>query len=556
MRNHIIFLLLALCLFIGCQGYLEGIRTLESVESYIESRPDSALAVLERMDGGHFKTRRNRALFSVLYAHALDKNDINTSDVSVVMPAVEYYGKRGPAEKAMKAWFYLGREQENGKDYTAAIISYTKANEWAAKTDDLSFRGLIASAMAELYEKNYNGEKFFEKMTDAKVLFNEAGDSLRSWIATAVLASACTDYGKWKTADSLYKEFFNHEVWDSSCVSYYLRDYARYHILKPEPNPEKIIELLDKCINEYGYELSEYNCGLYALACAKLGNFEKCDELFRENGYCMEDCPFAYNIYKEKGEYISALEKLEENFDIDRDLISQNMNQSVSEAQVEYFQAKSELLDKNRKNERVIYVLVSLILLLLLVISVFAAYSMRNRMFQAKERIADLREISRLNLHKIDSVRRDLDAKEQELDALRRSYLTGSKSRFELIVGLTSEYMSPSHSETKDRIYDKVQELVAEINGKSENNRVFEQRINSVFEDVMTKLRDDFTDFSDLDFRFLSYVIVGFDAKTISLMTGLSTSNIYTKKKRMTDKILSSGSPNIQIYSACFNKNV
>ena len=176
MRNHIIFLLLALCLFIGCQGYLEGIRTLESVESYIESRPDSALAVLEGMDGGHFKTRRNRALFSVLYAQALDKNDINTSDVSVVMPAVEYYGKRGPAEKAMKAWFYLGREQENGKDYTAAIISYTKANEWAAKTDDLSFRGLIASAMAELYEKNYNGEKFFEKMTDAKVLFNEAGD--------------------------------------------------------------------------------------------------------------------------------------------------------------------------------------------------------------------------------------------------------------------------------------------------------------------------------------------------------------------------------------------
>ena len=59
------------------------------------------------------------------------------------------------------------------------------------------------------------------------------------------------------------------------------------------------------------------------------------------------------------------------------------MNQSVSEAQVEYFHAKSELLDKNRKNERVIYVLVSLILLLLLVISVFAAYSMRNRMFQA-----------------------------------------------------------------------------------------------------------------------------------------------------------------------------
>ena len=204
----------------------------------------------------------------------------------------------------------------------------------------------------------------------------------------------------------------------------------------------------------------------------------------------------------------------------------------------------------------VIYVLVSLILLLLLVISVFAAYSMRNRMFQAKERIADLREISRLNLHKIDSVRRDLDAKEQELDALRRSYLTGSKSRFELIVSLTSEYMSPSHSETKDRISDKVQELVAEINGKSENNRVFEQRINLVFEDVMTKLRDDFPDFSDLDFRFLSYVIVGFDAKTISLMTGLSTSNIYTKKKRMTDKILSSGSPNIQIYSVCFNKNV
>lgn len=557
MRNNIIiFLLLALGLFIGCQSRSDGVRTLESVGSYIESRPDSALAVLEGMDGEHFKTRRSRALFSVLYAQALDKNDINTSDVSVAMPAVEYYGKRGPADKAMKAWFYLGREQENGKDYTAAVISYTKANEWAAKTDDLSFRGLIASAMADLYAKNYNTQKFLGKMMEAQKLFNEAGDSLRSWIAIGVLAEAYTDAYEWNIADSLFQEFMNHEIMDSSYVPDYLCYYARFHILKPKPEYEKVIELLDKCINEYGYKLSEYSCGLYALACAKLGNFEKCDELFRENGYCMDECPFAYNIYKEKGEYISALEKLEKNFDIDKDLISQNMNQSVSEAQVEYFQAKSELLNKNRKNERIIYVLVSLILLLFLVISVFAVYSMRNSILQAKERIADLREISRLNLHKIDSARRDLDAKEKELDALRRSYIAGSKSRFELIVSLTSEYMSPSRSKTKDRIYDKVQELVSEINGKSENNQVFEQRINLVFEDVIHKLRNDFPDFSDFDFRFLSYVIVGFDAKTISLMTGLSTSNIYTKKKRMTDKILSSGSPNLQIYSACFNKSI
>lgn len=58
---------------------------------------------------------------------ALDKNWIDTTDVSVVMPAVEYYEKHGTADQKLKSLLYLGRIQYFNNRPDSAIISYMKA---------------------------------------------------------------------------------------------------------------------------------------------------------------------------------------------------------------------------------------------------------------------------------------------------------------------------------------------------------------------------------------------------------------------------------------------
>ena len=65
--------------------------TLNDVETYIQQRPDSALATIRAIDTTTLTTRSLRAHYALLHAMALDKNWIDTTDVNVVMPAVEYY---------------------------------------------------------------------------------------------------------------------------------------------------------------------------------------------------------------------------------------------------------------------------------------------------------------------------------------------------------------------------------------------------------------------------------------------------------------------------------
>lgn len=53
----------------------------------------------------------------------------------------------------------------------------------------------------------------------------------------------------------------------------------------------------------------------------------------------------------------------------------------------------------------------------------------------------------------------------------------------------------------------------------------------------MAVLREEFPEFSEMDFRLICYSIAGFSAKAISVFTGNSTGNIYMKKSRLKAKI-------------------
>ena len=74
--------------------------TLDDVETYIQFSPDSALAIIRTIDTTTLTTRSLRAHYALLHAMALDKNWIDTTDVGVVMPAVDYYAKHGTADES------------------------------------------------------------------------------------------------------------------------------------------------------------------------------------------------------------------------------------------------------------------------------------------------------------------------------------------------------------------------------------------------------------------------------------------------------------------------
>lgn len=145
--------------------------TLNDVETYIQQRPDSALATIRAIDTTTLTTRSLRAHYALLHAIALDKNWIDTTDVGVVMPAVEYYDRHPSGIRRAKAWYYLGRIQQNGNDRQEASTSFLKSERYAEASDDLNFKGLICMAMSTIYSQTHLYEEALEYTNRAYLFF-------------------------------------------------------------------------------------------------------------------------------------------------------------------------------------------------------------------------------------------------------------------------------------------------------------------------------------------------------------------------------------------------
>ena len=145
-----ILLIFGMLAIASCGGR-EWAGILDEVESVIQERPDSALQRLRTLNPAQLGTKSQRARYSLLHAMALDKNYIDTTDVSVVMPAVEYYRKHGTADQKMKAWYYLGRIQFNRGDYNAAAVTFSLCKKQLSTTKDLRMKDQLYMALSDEY---------------------------------------------------------------------------------------------------------------------------------------------------------------------------------------------------------------------------------------------------------------------------------------------------------------------------------------------------------------------------------------------------------------------
>lgn len=114
----------AIIVFVSSCASKEAKRIMDSAEDVMWTRPDSALAALESIDTLSFKTKAQSARYSLLYTMALNRNWIDTTDLRIIQPAVNYYERHGSKDDKMKMYYYLGTVQHIAGDLEDAIASY------------------------------------------------------------------------------------------------------------------------------------------------------------------------------------------------------------------------------------------------------------------------------------------------------------------------------------------------------------------------------------------------------------------------------------------------
>lgn len=164
--------LLLMCAM-GCGNHTAVKGVLDSAEAIMNERPDSALVLLENIDSAAVRGRATAARYSLLLSMALDKNVIDTADISIILPAVRYYERRGDDLSKARTFFYYGRVLQNGNDNEAALEAVSKAELYADRTDDLYLQGLIADCKGRIYESS-------DELDEALQHYVQAADAFRS----------------------------------------------------------------------------------------------------------------------------------------------------------------------------------------------------------------------------------------------------------------------------------------------------------------------------------------------------------------------------------------
>ena len=512
---------------------------LDDVETYIQSRPDSALATLRAIDTTTLTSRSLRAHYALLLATALDKNWIDTTDVNVVMPAVTYYGKRGTDDQKMRAHYYLGRIQQNGRDPNSAIISFTLAERASEGSEDDGFKGLIEMALADIYRKAHLMEKARDCIESGAEHFRKANDTAHYNLTSGLLAICYQEMREWITADSLYREGIERAVNDTSAMRMFLAHYAAFKVIQPDADPKGAISLLTRLNTEYKQPLPPREYSIYAYASDLLGDHKTCDAMLKvlrnlpeerrkDSRYC------EYLIAKSRGDYEQAVDLATAIYGEQDKKVDQLLNNSVTQVLQNYFQNQYAKTEQRAQILRLVFAVAILSLLLLLGLIVFMVNRKRE-----KERLA------------ADLLRQSNSELKEQYKSLQQSYANLFKDQFDAVNELCKTYLKTqgkTEETRKTAIYGKVKDIIAFIGEDKKQHALFEEQINRDLDDIVAHLKADLGNVSDEDSRFICYTIAGFDTNTVATLLNLSVSNVYTKRSRLRERIRKLDSPHKEQY--------
>ena len=515
----------------GCGGR-QAETVLDDVESYIQARPDSALAVLRALDTTKLNTQRLRAHYALLHAMALDKNWIDTTDAGVVMAAVKYYDRHRPVSRRAKPYYYLGRIQYNGGHYDEAILSFTRAREYAAGMKDDRFKALISMALANTFNANSVYEEAQKALLEAEKYGKACHDTSLLYAINYYKAQGFVNLSRFREADSLFLELTKEE---NKEVAYYpeiLNNYAMFLITPPNEEYERAKSLYGRSLQIRGTLGSARHWGMYAACLAKSGDLNTAEGILAriEAAGQQVDLSYTYNkslVSALQNDYQTAYQYLLENQKQKNEIIQRQLKQSTFKFQRDYYYLQRESLRKEARMRKGIIVLLVLFIVSAAVAAVTALIRYRERM-------------QRQNRDLIEAVQDLMDKN----NGLKQEYIHLGQERYKALSELCNTYYRTEGNATQaNAVCGEVRGYLKKMGIGEQNYSAFEQRVNEQFGDIVNYLRQEHPNHRDPFYQTACYLFAGFKSRTIALIQNQDEQNIYKTKSLLRKEVEAEATP-------------
>ena len=561
MRKFCLFTAILLVLCCACENN-SIIYSLLTAKAIMQDRPDSALTIIRQIDTNELRTSKWKAHYALLKAIALDKNYIDTASLSFLLPAEHYFQEYGSQEEKMLTKYYMGRIQYNADNLQSAIISFLDALSYSHNVENEKQKGMIYSALGDTYNKSHNNKDELKYELLAFNSFERIGDPFYLDYARYNLAIAYHNNRVFDKADSLLTLIG---------VNDYLVNEARIALAdnelhKEHHNAEKVVQLFESAISSHAY-MDIYRYYEYAYSLIELSRYNDAENVTNTISNYPDNAKtiwWKYKINKLKNNNDDALAFLEKYNDLTDSIVVSKLEQSIYKAQADHYALLSEIDATKSKNSRIIVVFTVIGAILLLSISFLLFKSRKNRILAEKDQlILQQEEVCKmLNLtrtreklegekakEQISALSKQNDDFRERLQQLRYAFAKMYRKQFDDIQSLYS--VNQSFETLSERIIKsysvKYSKIITDLIDPKKQSAL-EDMLNADLDNIMSKLRMDFNTFTNEQFRFLSYTILGFDASSMAFLLNMTKNNVWVKKHRIKERIMSSDSTNKDLY--------
>ena len=473
---------------------------------------------------------------------ALDKSYIDTTDLGVIAPAVSYYGKYGSADEQMKTYYYLGRIYQNARDYYSAMDALTMAYDCSAKSDDNDFKCLVCAKLGNIYSHNGNYVRDLNYSQIAKYYADIANNEMYSWIMEGYIAACYSNVKKWEKSDSLFNVYLKKPIKDTSRYANSMMWASQVAVRKNPPDAEKSISLYKEAV-ALGKKPNVTNLIVLAYAYEFLGQRAESDRIltavnsFLGNTKNSSVDLWSYRIHKLRSDYQTALSEFESTIQAQDSLLVASLEESFDKVQKDYYIEKSNRISAEKSKQVIVTWIVVVVAIALFAFLISLYIRKKRQWIQHLEDAESLRnDFARLL--------NDDNAKDLALGRLRSQYNSIFREQFKVLDDLCAAYWSPRKGNRNELIFKASSKAIELI----KNDERLEGMIDKYLDGLMTKLRSDFPQFKDKDFRLIALFIIGFSGKTIASIMGISVGTVYTYKNRFKQEVGNLDSPNKDIY--------
>ena len=195
-RIHYLFFPLIVCILSACGPDKHAESIITEAEQLLNSKPDSALVVLEEIRDSKADWPRSQQMrYELVYAQAQNKAYVNFTTDSIVLSLVDYYERHGNANEQMMANYMAGCAYRDLEDALSALKYLNLAVDAVDESDedcDLNTLMRVYSQMGGLYQRVAAFEN--ERIADmhAERLAWQIGDTLSA--LRLMWAQACCLY--------------------------------------------------------------------------------------------------------------------------------------------------------------------------------------------------------------------------------------------------------------------------------------------------------------------------------------------------------------------------